>query len=276
MLESFIILFREGFESFLVMFIVLAILQQIGATAFKKTVYMAAGAAVLVSIMLAYFFRMIRLEFTGDNEYIFEGITMILTSVLLGFMILWMIRFKVKTSKIKEDVKSYVNNQRSIGIFLLIFFSVLREGVETVLFFVGLKLDAGWDVISGSLLGLGSAFVLCYLIFAGSIRMNFNLFFNITSFILLIIAAGLMAHGIHELHEAKWIPEIIEHVWDINPAVEEGAPYPLLHEKGLIGEFLKSLFGYNGNPSLVEVLAYAGYWLVVGGLWIRFEKKSKK
>ncbi|MBE2245629.1 MAG: FTR1 family protein [Candidatus Competibacteraceae bacterium] len=274
MLESFIILFREGFEAFLIMFIVLGVLEQSGARAYNKTVCLAASTAILASIALAYVFRLIKIEFTGHTEYVFEGITMIVTSILLGFMILWLVRFKTNASKIKDEIRSHVNAKKSLGIFLLIFFSIFREGVETVLFFIGLKLDASWDVLAGGIMGISLAFILCYLIFAGAIRMNFSLFFNITTFILLMIAAGLMAHGIHELHEAKWVPEVIEHVWDLNPKVEEGAPYPILHEKGIIGSFLKALFGYNGNPSLVEVLSYLAYWLIVGGLWVSFERKS--
>ncbi|WP_456474467.1 hypothetical protein [Candidatus Pyrohabitans sp.] len=66
------------------------------------------------------------------------------------------------------------------------------------------------------------------------------------------------------MNEAGIIPPVIEHVWDINPPVNSDGTYPALHEKGLIGSMLKSLIGYNGNPSLTEVLAYLGYWFVVG------------
>jgi high-affinity iron transporter len=59
---------------------------------------------------------------------------------------------------------------------------------------------------------------------------------------------------VHEFNEAGWIPSVVDHVWDINP---------VLDEKSGVGEFLKALVGYNGNPSLTEVIAYLGYWVVV-------------
>ena len=76
-------------------------------------------------------------------------------------------------------------------------------------------------------------------------------FFQVTSVILLLFAAGLLAHGVHELQEAGVVPIIIEHVWDVNH---------ILDENSTLGELLKTLVGYNGNPSLLEVIAYLLYW----------------
>ena len=84
---------------------------------------------------------------------------------------------------------------------------------------------------------------------------------------MIFFAAGLVAYGIHELQEAGVIPIIIEHVWDINPPLNPDGSYPLLHENGYIGSILKGLLGYNGNPSLIEVLSYSIYLVLVLGLW---------
>ncbi len=275
MAESFIILFREGFEAFLILFIVLGALKKVGSVQYNRVVFAGALSAVLGSFILAVIFRAVKLEFEGPAEYIFEGVTMITTSVLLAFMILWLVRFKTNAGQIKSELQGHVNNNRSIGIFSLIFFSVFREGVETVLFFIGLDLSAGTDVVLGALLGLIAAFSLCYGIFAGFVKLNFRIFFNLTTLILLLIAAGLMAHGVHELNEAGIIPSVIEHVWDINPEKNADGSFPALHEKGSIGGFFQSLFGYNGNPSLTEVISYVLYLIIIGSLWISFEKKSK-
>lgn len=76
----------------------------------------------------------------------------------------------------------------------------------------------------------------------------------------------------HELNEASTVPPIIEHVGDINPPLNEDGTYPLLHEKGAAGSLLKSLIGYNGNPSLTDILAYTAYWLVVGSYVLKIYK----
>ena len=80
--------------------------------------------------------------------------------------------------------------------------------------------------------------------------MNLAVFFNVTGVILIIFAAGLLAHGIHEFQEAGLFPVVIEHVWDTNG---------FLNEKEGVGSFMKAMFGYNGNPELVEVSLYFTY-----------------
>jgi high-affinity Fe2+/Pb2+ permease len=64
----------------------------------------------------------------------------------------------------------------------------------------------------------------------------------------------LVAHGVHEFNEAGIIPSVVEHVWDVNPVLDEGSG---------VGLLLKAMIGYNGNPSLTEVVAYVGYWTVL-------------
>src|SRR4030065_602868 len=74
----------------------------------------------------------------------------------------------------------------------------------------------------------------------------------------LLCAAGRVAHGLHELVKAGWLPALVDPVWDLNP---------LLPEQGLLGSLLRGLFGYNGNPSLLELLGYAAYAAVAASLW---------
>ena len=95
---------------------------------------------------------------------------------------------------------------------------------------------------------------------AGSIS---TAFFGATSAFLIVIAAGLLAHGIHEFEEAGLIPILVEHLWNTNA---------ILPEQSDLGRFLTALFGYNGNPSLVEVLGYVGY--LAAGLWYYFRPGS--
>ena len=90
-------------------------------------------------------------------------------------------------------------------------------------------------------------------------------FFQFTSIVLILFAAGLVGHAVHEFNELGWIPAVVEHVYDINP---------ILPETTTAGQFLKALFGYNGNPSLTEMLAYVGYFVIVFGSLSYFNRKS--
>ncbi|MDZ4216769.1 MAG: FTR1 family protein, partial [Candidatus Gracilibacteria bacterium] len=99
--------------------------------------------------------------------------------------------------------------------------------------------------------------------FSGLRKVNMKRFFQITSVVLVLFAAGLVAHGVHEFQEAGVFPVFIEQVWDLNPAVTQDGVYPLLHENGTIGSLLKGVFGWNGNPSLLEVASYFAYLLLM-------------
>jgi high-affinity iron transporter len=97
----------------------------------------------------------------------------------------------------------------------------------------------------------------------------------VTSILLILFAAGLAAQGVHELQEAHVLPVVLEHVWDVNPPLNPNGSYPLLHENGALGSILKALFGYNGNPSLLELVTYLGYLLLVSVLWRRAARQGR-
>jgi high-affinity iron transporter len=112
----------------------------------------------------------------------------------------------------------------------------------------------------GTILGLSAAALVGWLIFASAVRLNLRMFFNVTSVLLLFFAAGLFGLAVHEFQEAGLLPMTIEQVWNLNAVIDENAP---------LGLVLKALFGYNGNPSLLEVLGYVAYWVLalVGVRW---------
>jgi high-affinity iron transporter len=154
------------------------------------------------------------------------------------------------------------NNQRAL--FWLAFLAVGREGFELVLFLVAARIAAGaMQTMLGAFLGLASAIALGWMLFVSSKRLNLRQFFNVTNILLVLFAAGLVAHGIHEFNEAGVIPSVIEHVWDFNF---------VLNEKQIVGQLLTALFGYNANPSLTEVMAYIAYFLGLGLLWNRLAR----
>lgn len=267
MIESFIITFREGFEAFLITFLVLGVVNKSGYKSANKWVYYGLASAVGVSILLALLIQLLSIQFEGAAEENFEGFLMIATAILLGFMIAWLIRFKINTEKISENIKRNLAKGSIAGIFLLVFVSVLREGVETVLFFTGLGVANTFLSWLGGFLGLACALVFCFGIFKGFVRLNFKLFFDVSTWLLIFIAAGMMSHGVHELNESGLIPSVVEHVYNVNN---------FMNEDGVFGEILSGLFGYNGNPSLTEIIAYFGYLGVLLVIFVMANKKSKQ
>jgi len=279
MLSSFLLTSRETLEAALVVGIVMAYLNKTERYEYKKTVYYGIAFGIIASILAAVMFTVFAGGFSGKSEEIFEGATMLIAAALLSTMVLWMLKQKHRMSKnIQERVHAHIraaelNKRYAWGLFILISVAVLREGVETVIFLNAVKYESGISLL-GSTLGIAIALIAGYLFFSGTRKVNLRKFFSISSVLLILFAAGLVAHGIHELEEAGIVPIVVEHVWDINPAVNADGSFPLLHEKGAIGSFFVGLFGYNGNPSLVEVLSYAAYLGVVFIVYRKIEKTS--
>ena len=272
MISDFIITFRETLEAALIVGIILAYLVKTKRIRYAPVVYIGIGTAVVASIISAFLFSALAGGFEGRAEEIFEGISMLVAAVLITFMILWMLRQKHIVVDLHKKVDSQISQQQRLGLFFLVFISVFREGIETVIFLGAAAFAAGDQSLVGALVGMIAAIALGYVIFVAGKRLNIKKFFNITSVLLILFAAGLVAHGVHEFEEAKLLPETIEHVWDINPPQNPDGSYPALHEKGAIGSILTGLFGYNGMPCLLEVIAYIGYLVLIIILWKNIDR----
>ena len=272
MIPSFIITFREGLEAALIVGIILGFLLRTNQTKYNNIIYLGVISGVVASIFGAFLFSHIAGGFSGKAEQIFEGFTMLIGAVLLTTMILWMMKQKHVAKELEEKVSTEITEAHKFGLFSLVFIAILREGIETVIFLGATGFVSGNYTLIGALLGIVAAILLGYAIFVGSMKINLKKFFNATSVLLILFAAGLVAHGVHELQEAGLIPIVIEHIWDINPAVGSTGAYPLMHEKGLVGSIFVSLFGYNGNPSLIEILSYIAYLIIVFILWKNIEQ----
>ena len=201
----------------------------------------------------------------GNSEKIFEGVATLTAALVLTYMIFWMSKHaKMLKGELEGKIDHAISSGTMIGIAATAFFAVFREGVETVLFLGARAVQFPRETLIGMTAGLAVVVVITIFMFKGIYLLDLNKFFKYTSIILLVFAAGFTAYGVHELNEAKVIPSVVEHVWDVNPPRNLDGSYPALHENGAIGKTLKALIGYNGNPSLTEVLAYLGYWILVG------------
>ena len=268
MLPSFLLSLREGLEAALIIGIVLGALYKIGRPDLKMVVWAGTGSAVVISVIAAGLLVLLGARFEGRAEEMFEGFAMLLAAGVLTWMVFWM-RAHAKTFKIEleMDVRRAAIRGGAGALFLLAFLAVAREGLELALFLVSVQMSAGGlYTLLGALLGLGAAVLLGWVFFTTTRNLSLNRFFLVTNILLILFAAGLVAHGVHELNEAGIIPPVIVHVWDINHILDEGS---------LTGQILTALFGYNGNPSFTEVLAYISYFILIYLGVTRFEIKTQ-
>lgn len=252
MLASFLLALREGLEAALIIGIVLGVLLKLKRTDLNKTVWQGVGVAALLSAAAAIALNLFGMEFEGQGEQIFEGAAMLLAAGVLTWMIFWM---KEHGGNLKNEIEAQTSlaalSKGQQALFALAFLAVFREGIELALFLLAAGLASNpAQTLIGSLLGLVAAAIFGWALFHSTRKLSLKGFFSITNTLLIIFAAGMVGLGIHEFNEAGIIPEVIEHVWDINP---------ILSDKSEIGLVLKALVGYNGNPSLTSTLGYLLY-----------------
>ncbi len=260
MLPAYLLALREGLEAALIIGLTLGVLVRTNRGDLRRYVWLGTALASLLSVAVAIGLLLIGVQLQGQSEQIFEGLTMVFAAGLLTWMILWMRRQARRVQEgFEADVRRAAQAGQSRAIFTLAFLAVLREGVELALFLTAATFQVNAaTTLSGGLLGLGTAVLLGWIVYGTSVRLDVRAFFQVTGVLLLLFAAGLVAHGVHEFNELGWVPPILDPIWNLSS---------VLREDIVVGSFLKSLFGYNADPSLTEALAYTLYLVTLALAW---------
>jgi high-affinity iron transporter len=216
MLQAFIVTLREGVEAALIVGITLAYLGKIGRNDLRKSVYAALGGAFLGSIGVAILVSRFKL-----NEDIVEGWVMLAAAFFVITMIIFMMRTgKKMKGEIESKLSALTSKGSRSGVFLFVFLMVMREGVETVLTLAGVSLNTT-ELMSflGTLLGVLAAVAFGVMFVKGSVRINLQKFFRVTTVILWFVAAQLIITGLHELSENGVLPSSKQEMALIGPIV---------------------------------------------------------
>ena len=204
-----VVVLREGFEASLVVGIVLAFLDRTGRRDGFTAVWVGVAAALALSLAVGIGLFAAGAELEGRSEAIFEGVVMLAAAGLLTWMIFWM-RNRARTlrTEIEGRTQAALDAGSAVGLGLVVFLGVGREGGETALFlFSSVEGSSGIVSLVGAIVGGVAAVSLGYLFYRGSHRLNLRTFFTATSALLLVFAGYLLATGLHELAEAGVIPE---------------------------------------------------------------------
>jgi high-affinity iron transporter len=260
---AFVTLLREGFEATLLIAIVLAYLVKIGHREDFRQVWFGVGAAVAVSLIAAGALFVTAGELEGTAEYVFEGTAMWVAVGFLTYMVLWMRRqSRTVAQGIRRGVDIAIEKGSRLALVSLVFVMVLREGVETGLFIFGItQTSTPLQVALGAALGIAAAVALGYAVYAGGKRINLGAFFKVTGILLILVAAGLLAHGVAEFQEAGLLPELFP-LWNVSGA-------PVVGEEAFVSELLTAFFGWDPEANFLEFIAWASYLLAVGFAFLR-------
>jgi len=219
MLQAFIITLREGVEASLIIGIVFAYLTKIGRTELKKTVFWALAAAIAASVGVA-----IVLNHLQFNQDIFEGWVMLAAACFVVSMI-WFMHKAARSMKgeIEGRIAKLTGGESGTskaGLFFFVFLLVLREGVETVAILSAVSLNST-ELLSftGTLLGVAVSVIFGVLFIRGSVKINLQRFFRVTTVILYFVTFQLLVSGLHELSENGVLPSSTMEMKLIGPIV---------------------------------------------------------
>ena len=259
MLPSLLLTFREGLEAALLVGIILGYLRKIGRQDRYRLVWAAVGLAAMSSLAMAVGLHIAGTEFEGRGENFFEGSAMLLAVVVLTWMIFWMRhQARYRKNALEAGIHGAIRQGHNWALFSLAFLTVLREGVELALFLTAVDVvSGGLSTLAGGLIGLAGAILAGWAVYTSAARLNVRRFFDATTLLLLVFAAGLFAHGLLEFQEAGWLPALIEQTWNLQP---------VLSDTSTVGSLLRVLVGYHDTPSLLEVIGYLAYWGGVLGM----------
>ena len=235
-------------------------------------------AAIVASILVGYFVLAAKESLGNDSTAaLFEGIFLYLTAILIWYVIFWLSKHVSDRKELEGKILNAIKLS-SWGVFLVVFFAILREGFETAVFLISSFSITGSFSYIGFITGAALAILIGYLIVLQGRKINLRYVFKYTTLLLVFLSAGMVAYGTHEVEEYLVKSEQIEKTeiyrpWDIlKPEINDQGQniYHPLHDKGSVGVFLKGFFGYNSNPNVPEVILWVCALFFGLNMWRRF------
>ena len=271
--SGFVTGLREGVEAALIVAIVLAYLARTGNRRSFGPVFLGTGAAVALSLVVGIVIYVTVRELKDPYEQLLEATTMLVATAVVTWMLFWMRR---QAASVKGELQHAVDRALAAGSVLaltvLVFSSVIREGIESALFLVGQAAAAATNaaggalsVFIGAIVGFVVAGILGVGFYHGSRRVNLGVFFRWTGIALVFIAAGLLSRAAHELIEIGVIGVGSGTAFDLSGVLPQaGDTLP-----ALVGGFLRALVGYSATPEWTTLAAWLAYVVVVLTLYLR-------
>jgi high-affinity iron transporter len=263
-LGNFLIGLREGLEAALVVSILVAYLVKSDRRHQLRWIWLGVGVAVLLSVGLTIGLGLQSRQLTFKTQELLGGVLSIVAAGFVTWMIFWM---ATAAKHIAGDLRGRIDDAagRWWSLSLVAFLAVGREGMETALILwsntrvaIDRDLPEGAPVSStplvGASLGLLTAVVLGYLIYRGAISLNLTVFFTWTGFFLILVAAGVLSYGVHDLQEAGVVAGLNSHLFDVSHIIPPSSWY---------GTVLKGILNFSPQTTYWEAAAWISYLAIV-------------
>ncbi|MFD9264768.1 iron uptake transporter permease EfeU [Streptomyces goshikiensis] len=252
MFSNYLIGLREGLEASLVVCILVAYLVKTGHKDKLAPLWAGVGLAAAVSLGFGAALEFGTQELTFQAQEAIGGSLSIIAVGLVTWMVFWM---KRTARHLKAELHGKLDTALAMGTGALVFTAFLavgREGLETSLF-VWRSVKAAGDgaaPLVGVLLGIASAIALGWLFYRGALKINLAKFFKWTGGMLVVVAAGVLAYGVHDLQEADFLPGLANKAFDVSESIPPDSWY---------GTLLKGTFNFQPDPTWLQVVVWVLY-----------------
>lgn len=264
MLKIAIVLFREFLEISILLSIILAVTKKVE----NSRICVIAGVmiGVIMSSLLAFATKTISGLFGGMGDEIFDSVIILITVAVIGWTVVWMQGYSGKIKQEFDNLSMQVNsgNAGYLTLILVVAVTILREGTEIILYIYSIAsvevIDID-DYLLGGGIGAISGVMFGTVIYWGLMNLADRYIFRISSFLLLIIAAGLASEAAGILTSSGNIPALSDQVWDSSWLVEDNS---------VVGRILNAITGYNAKPNGMQLVFYLTTIFVVGiAMWFK-------
>lgn len=263
MAATLVIFLREGIEASMIVAILLAYLNRIGQRRYFRDVFIGVGAALALAGGGGVAAYLTIREYDGSRvQTIFETATYLLAAVVLTYMTFWMRgHARGLSGELRARADEAMTGGARMGLALLAFQAVGREGLETVVFTLAIIFSTSTQgALLGAVVGLAGSLAIAFFIYRLGHKLNLGRFFTVIGALLMFFAAGLLADAVENLQELGWLNVLATPLWHTGG---------LLSEDGTLGDILHSFVGYADSPTLLQVLVYVAYLATVLAFFLR-------
>ncbi|HEX7212343.1 MAG TPA: iron uptake transporter permease EfeU [Propionibacteriaceae bacterium] len=271
MLGNFLIGLREGLEAALIVSILVAYLVKSGRRHLLPQIWIGVGIAVAVSLAFGAALTFGPKGLTFEAQELIGGL---LSIIAVGF-VTWMIFWMAKAARtLSGELRAQIDKAADAGRWSLTIVAMLavgREGLETALFLWAATQTAAGGTgrtagpLLGAALGLVVAMVLGYLIYRGALKINLGRFFTWTGAFLIVIAAGVLAYGVHDLQEAGLLPGLNNLAFDVSGVIPPTSWY---------GTVLKGVFNFSPATTVLQAVAWLLYFIPTLAIFL-YQKRQR-
>jgi high-affinity iron transporter len=275
MLGNYLIGLREGLEASLVVTILIAYLVKSGRTHLLRRIWAGVGFAVLVSLGFGALLTYGPRGLTFQAQEAIGGSLSIVAVCFVTWMIFWMRR---AARGLAGELRGQIDKAAEASRWSLVIVAALavgREGLETALFLWAATQTAtgahtvstvpAWQPLTGAVLGIATAVVLGYLLYRGAVKINLTRFFTWTGAFLIVVAAGVLGYGFHDLQEAGILPGLNSLAFDVSGHIDEGSWY---------GALLKGIFNFSPQTTWLQAGVWTAYVVVTMTLFLRGVRRT--